>query len=358
MSFLGNRREGMKRRAISLPIILITFIAIPDIQTRTSNEVPSHDIEKFAFESRHFNVVGELRIPSRDGKHPLVIMVHGDGPAYRTYFFVLKKCFLRAGYATLMWDKPGFGQSKGKFSPQHLINERAEILLNAIGNIKNHPRINSDHIGVWGISQAGYVIPMVFPKTDDIAFMIMVGCPGENGIYQTAYLIRRQLEFEDVSEEEARQAENNFVQLYLAESFDQYIKHAKPLYDNPVQRRLGFVSALWDETNWKPHSPEEETFFNPIDIIEKILIPVLAFFGEKDTQVDPIQGVDAYKKALIKAGNKNFRIELIPNADHNIILCDTGSMKERQSRSSKEWQNYAPEYLEIMEDWLKELSQK
>jgi pimeloyl-ACP methyl ester carboxylesterase len=197
---------------------------------------------------------------------------------------------------------------------------------------------------------------MAFPKTNHISFMIMVGCPGEDGIHQTAYLIRRQLEFEGVTEEEARQAENHFIQLYYAETFEQYIEHAKPLYDNPVQRKLGFVSALWDETNWKPHSSEEEGFFNPIDIIEKITIPVLAFFGEKDTQVNPIQGVEAYKKALTKAGNTNFRVELIPNADHNIILSKTGSMKESRSRSSAERQNYAPEYLEMMEEWLKKMS--
>jgi len=339
-----------------LLIIFSALIVIPAIHAMTSDKKILHDIKKFVFESSHFKVVGELRIPSGDRKYPLVIMVHGDGPAYRNYFFSLKKCFLRAGYATLMWDKPGFGQSIGKFSRQHLRAERAEILFDAINRVKSHPRIDSDHIGVWGISQAGYVIPMAVEKTNDISFMIMVGCPGENGIHQTAYLIRRQLEFEDVTEEETRQAENHFIQLYYAETFEQYIKHAKPLYDNPIQREMGFVSALWDETNWKPHSPEEEAFFNPIDIIEKITIPVFAFFGEKDTQVDPIQGVEAYKKALTKAGNTNFRVELIPNADHNIILCKTGSMKERGSRSSKEWQNYAPEYLEMMEEWLKKMS--
>jgi pimeloyl-ACP methyl ester carboxylesterase len=311
-----------------------------------------HTIEKITFQSDQFHLVGELRLPKEGDKHPLVIMVHGDGPAYRTYFFKLKECFLRAGYATLMWDKPGCGQSKGELSKNHLREERAKILVDAIDQMKTHPRIDAEHMGVWGISQAGYVIPMALLKTNDISFMIMVGCPGENGIHQTAYLIRRQLQFEGVSEEEARQAESHFAQLFYAQTFDQYIEHAKPLYDNPVQREMGFVSALWNETNWKPHSPEDEGFFNPMDIIEKITIPVLAFFGEKDTQVDPIQGVSAYKKALTEAGNKNFRVELIPNADHNIILSKTG----RRSRSSKEWQNYAPEYLKIMEDWLKQLN--
>jgi dipeptidyl aminopeptidase/acylaminoacyl peptidase len=155
----------------------------------------------------------------------------------------------------MMWDKPGFGQSTGTFSRQHLRAERAEILLDAISNIKSHPRIDSSRMGIWGISQAGYVIPMSLPKTDDISFMIMVGCPGENGIQQTAYLIRTQLEFEGVSEEEARKAENHFIQLYYAETFEQYIQHAQPLYDNPVQREMGFVSALWDKTNWLKKLP-------------------------------------------------------------------------------------------------------
>lgn len=311
--------------------------------------------EKITFQSNQFQIVGELRLPEGEGRFPLVIMVHGDGPAYRGYFLKLKETILHAGYATLMWDKPGYGQSKGEFSRDHLREERAEILVAAINHIKTHPRINGDRIGIWGISQAGIVIPMTLLKTKDISFMIMVGCPGENGINQTAYLIRRQLQLEGLSEEEAKKMEDHFIQLFYAETFEQYIKHAKPLYDNPVQRALGFVSALWDETNFKPHFPDEEGFFDPMDVMEKITIPALVFFGEKDTQVDPIQGVDAYKKALTQAGNKNFRVELIPNADHNLILSKTGSMRERSSRSAEEWQNYSPEYLHIMEDWLRHL---
>ena len=345
----------MLKKTLILMTIIFALMMIPIAQAKAADEVVPHDTERVVFESGPFKVVGELRIPKTEGKYPLVIMVHGDGPAYRTYFYALKKCFLRAGYATMMWDKPGFGQSKGEFSQNHLRAERAQILVDAINHAQSHPRIDASRIGVWGISQAGIVIPMALEKTDDISFMIMVGGPGENGIRQTAYLIRRQLEFAGLSEEEARQAENHFIQIYYAKSFEQYIKHAKPLYDNPVQRKLGFVSALWDEMNWKPHSPDEEGFYDPMDVIEKVTIPALVFFGEKDTQVDPIQGVEAYKKALTKAGNKNFRVELIPNSDHNIILSETGSMEERNRRSAKDWQNYAPQYLEIMESWLKKL---
>jgi pimeloyl-ACP methyl ester carboxylesterase len=336
--------------------LLILFIFLLHNFCSSQIETP-HTTKEITFQADKFHVVGELRLPKVGTKHPLVIMVHGDGPAYRRYFAELKECMLRAGYATLMWDKPGYGKSKGEFSEAHLRQERAQILVDAIHQMKKRPEIDADHIGVWGISQAGYVIPKALQQTEDISFMIMVGCPGENGINQTAYLIRKQLQYAGLSEKEAEEAENHFIQLFYAESFEQYIKHAKPLYDNPIQRELGFVSALWDKDNWKPFKPDRESFFNPMDIIKTVTIPSLVLFGEKDTQVDPIQGKEAYVNAFQTAGNKNYRIELIPNADHNIILSETGSMKERSERSSKEWSNYAPEYLIIMEDWLKQLKE-
>jgi pimeloyl-ACP methyl ester carboxylesterase len=335
----------------------LLFLGLCAISGSAQIEVP-HKTEEVAFQKDQFRVVGELRLPKEGDKHPLIIMVHGDGPAYRTYFAKLKEVMLGAGYATLMWDKPGFGRSKGEFSGDHLREERAGVLVAAIDHMKSHPQIEADRIGVWGISQAGIVIPMALQKTEDVSFMILVGCPGENGIQQTAYLIRRQLEFGGLSKEEAEEAERHFIQLYYAESFEQYIEHAQPLYDNPVQRELGFVSALWDKENWKPHTRDEEGFYDPMRIMEQVTVPVLVFFGEKDTQVDPIQGIEAYEAALNKAGNQNFRGEIIPGSDHNIILSDTGGMQERNRRSSEDWRNYSPEYLKIMEEWLKKLRSK
>ena len=98
-----------------------------------------------------------------------------------------------------------------------------------------------------------------------------------------------------------------------------------------------------------------EYFWNPVEVIEHTTIPVLAFFGEKDTQIDPIQGARAYEEALERAGNPSFRIELIPGADHNIILSETGCLDERERRPLNGWTNYAPEYLDTLEEWLKNL---
>jgi len=332
------------------------LLVILDIHAIPQNKAVRHDNKRIEFESGQFKVVGELRIPSGEGKYPLVIMVHGDGPAWRNYFYTLKKCFLRAGYATMMWDKPGTGQSTGKFSLQHLQAERAEILLDAIESVRSHPRIDPNRIGVWGISQSGYVIPRALEKTENITFMILVGVAGQNGIEQTAFFVSQQIQCEGYSEDEAKEAERLAVNVLIAKTYDEYVANGKALLEKfPIVKDLDFMAGILPEERWKPKDPEGEAYFNPISIIERTKIPTLVVLGEKDRNVDPIQAAEAYAKALTKAGNPNFRVELFPGADHNIILCETGCQKERNKRSRTEWANYAPEYLELMEDWLQKI---
>jgi pimeloyl-ACP methyl ester carboxylesterase len=313
--------------------------------------------EKMSFSSGGFEIAGEIIFPDGEGPFPLVIMVHGDGPAYMSYFPKVKESILKAGYATLMWDKPGFGKSRGKFSDKHLRQERADILLDAISAMQKHPQIEDDGIGVWGISQAGYVIPYALQQTEEIKFMILVGVGGENGIRQTAYYIRAQMMCIGIPEKEAMEAEQHFIGLCYADSFDEYYKCAKPLVDDPVQREMGFVTAMWTADEWKPKDPTDEGFFDPISVFEKTKIPALVFFGELDKNVDPIQGMHAYREAFEKAGNSNCKVILVEGTDHNIIISETGCASERYARSGEGWSDYHPEYLMMMEEWLHELKQ-
>lgn len=348
MSMSMNRSTPGNASAIARAALLGFFLV------RSATAATPGDVETVKFASGPFMIVGELRLPEGEGRHPLVIMVHGDGPATRTSSAKVKETLLRAGYATLIWDKPGSGESTGPLSQARRLAERASILVDAAKVMREHRAIDPDRIGLWGISQAGYVMPLALERTDAFKFMIVVGGPGENGIDQTAYLIRRQLMFAGVPEDMARQMESHFQGLYTARTYEEYIGHARPLYDDPIQRKLGIVSALWEKSDWMPRSPDDEAFFDPMGIIARTRIPVLAFFGEKDTQVDPVQGAEAYRKALAKSGNAASRIEVIPGADHGLILSETGSMEEQRRRSREDRRNYSPAYLEIMEAWLRE----
>jgi pimeloyl-ACP methyl ester carboxylesterase len=118
---------------------------------------------------------------------------------------------------------------------------------------------------------------------------------------------------------------------------------------------FGFKKGVKPETEWHAGNLDGEYFWNPMEVIERTTVPILAVFGEKDTQVDPFQGAQAYRDALERAGNPSSRVVLIPGTDHNIILSKTGSLDERERRSRKGWTNYAPEYLDILEAWLEDL---
>jgi len=209
------------KTATSLIISIIIGLFLSTSCNRNSGDKDLYSSEKIVFSYEQFDICGELSIPKGKGSFPIVIMVHGDGPAYIRYYSKIKKSFLKAGYVTLIWDKPGFGKSTGEFTNDHLKAERAGILLTAIDEMKNHPKIRTDKIGVWGISQAGYVIPIALERSDDISFLILVGCGGETGIQQTAYYIETQMKCIGVSEEKATEAAQNFINIFYAQTFDE-----------------------------------------------------------------------------------------------------------------------------------------
>jgi len=317
--------------------------------------------EEIRFESGQFKIVGDLHLPSPRKKQPAIIFVHGDGPARRSLSRVpnpIMSCFLEIGYACLFYDKPGYGESTGAFTPGKLFDERASILVDAVRVLKNHPAIDPERIGLWGISQAGYVMPKAVTTTKDIAFMIAVSCPAMDSVDQSAYLVEKQILCEGYDEAEAKKARRYFRQRAQAKDYKEYLEAAQYLDNNPVVSSMDW-GGIVPPDRFSPRPPSSQGFFNPTTLIEKIAVPVLAIFGEKDTQIDPFQGADAYDKALQKARNPFYQVKLFPEADHGIFLSKTGCLKEQRERyRSNENPGYAPGYIELMQSWLKNLRER
>jgi Tol biopolymer transport system component/acetyl esterase/lipase len=333
-----------------------TATAVPTTEP-TPTAAPT-EVEEIRFQSGHFELVGDLQLPITEGKHPAIIMVHGDGGIDRYdsgKYRPLMARFLRAGYAVFSWDKPGTGESTGEFvDGAWIITDRASILVDAIELLKEHPALDPERIGVWGISQGGIVMPMALTMSNDIAFMIVVSGPGVDSIDQTAYLIGQKLLCEGHSEDEAKLAEQSYAGLCKATTYQEYRENKANLIQFPSA--LIFTGRdILPEEEWAAWDRDVDAFFDPIAVIEKSTIPVLAFFGEKDTQVDPFQGARAYEQALQRAGNQHSHVELVAGVDHNIVLSETGCLAERDRRSRADWLKYAPEYLDLMEEWLVQL---
>ncbi|MFC2157492.1 alpha/beta hydrolase family protein [Acidobacteriota bacterium] len=316
--------------------------------------------EEVSFQSGDFKIVGDLYIPQGGERHPAVVFVHGDGPASRPLSRFTRKIidgFLETGFACLFYDKPGYGESTGELRRGGLFKNRASILVSAVQFLKEHHIIDPDHIGLWGISQAGYVMPLAVKKSKDISFMIAISCPAMDSVDQSAYLVEKQILCRGYRKDEARKARIYFKQRARARDYKEYLEAAEYLDNNPVIKSLNW-GGITPEDRFSPKEPSSPSFFNPIEIIKAISIPVLAIFGDTDTQIDPIQGALAYEKVLKQARNPFFQVKLFPKANHGIIVSETGCMDEMRDRySSGKSIEYAPGYLELMNEWLAKLKQ-
>lgn len=141
---------------------------------------------------------GVLATPS-GGERPvgLVVFVHGDGPIDATYdgfYRPIWESFARAGYASLSWTKQGVDGAPGNWLNQSM-QARADEVAAAISWASQRPDIDSDRIGLWGASQAGWVMPKVARQDPSLCFMIAVS-PAinwtEQGRYNTLAQLRAQ----------------------------------------------------------------------------------------------------------------------------------------------------------------------
>jgi uncharacterized protein len=356
-------------------------------------------IEEITFQSGEFTLVGELRTPAGTGPFPVVLFVHGSGQIDRTmfgYYLPIMVRMLRAGYAVFSWDKPGYGESTGQLSDTRVYHQRARIILDAIEVMKSHPDIDPDRIGLWGISQGGWVMPLVLSQSEDVAFMICVSCGGMSGLDQMVYKITSLAIFcGGVPEENADQLTVLLAELEAARTFDTYEDnlHYREVLDDlaSISVYSREVSEFWaqhggatviPEGAWLENDPEIENWWNPVEVLEQVRIPVLAIFGDRDMNGDPIQGAYAWEAALEQAGNRNFRVEILPGVDHYMVASESRCLNEQEGMFDQVLQEqgygpmeesfvlfqqepgqhtplsawpYVPEYLDMIEEWLREL---
>lgn len=326
--------------------------------TASPQELHVSKVEEIRFASGQFEIVGNLCLPTDDAKNGLVIWIHGSGPNLRTSKFpgaAFFNCFLDNGFAYFRYDKPGSGDSKGSFSDSLLFQERANIASAAIAVLKKHPQIDSTKIGLIGSSQAGYVMPLVLTQRNDVAFMIGLSLPGTDGHEQWAYLLKMQLIHEGYSAKQAQEFSAMHLRLIRSTSKQEFMETVKYFETNPVNIPAlngydeNFAKSLQD---WWPLNWTMTQSFNPMDLIAKIKIPVFLMYGAKDTQVDPYQGAEAYRKSLQSAGNQFYEIEIIPNADHNMSFAETGSLREQKERVQSA---LAPGFVEAIAAWVTKL---
>src|SRR4029077_7558309 len=159
--------------------------------------------ETVHFASDGITLAGTLVLPEGSQTHPAVVLFHGSGPQTRDLFTA--RWFAAEGIAALAYDKRGVGESGGDFRKVPLM-ELCDDGLGAITYLKSRKEIDAKRIGVWGLSQGGWLGPLAASRSADVAFVIAVSGPGVSPGEQMIVYYANELREKGVAEDDVREA--------------------------------------------------------------------------------------------------------------------------------------------------------
>ncbi len=251
---------------------------------------------------------GVLALPRRGkGPFPLVVFVHGDGPVdatHDTFYRPMWEAFARAGYASLSWNKPGVHGSPGDWLDQSM-DDRADEAVDAIAWARKRTDIDGGRIGLWGASQAGWVLPKIAAKDPGIRFAIAVS-PAVNWHRQGRYNLLAELRRDGASDAEVatalRRRDTGLALLGRGASYEEYVR--------AVGDPKGMTAARWRFVS-KNHTADATA-----DLPALRGTPVLLVLAGHDVNVDTADTEAAYRRLL---PGRALHVAHYPDATHGLV---------------------------------------
>jgi dipeptidyl aminopeptidase/acylaminoacyl peptidase len=130
---------------------------------------------EFFNNSDHTKLGGMLFLPDQKENYPLAIIIHGSGSSNRknSWYLALTQGLLKRGTAVLMPDKRGSENSAGEWVGK-TIEDLATDTESAIEFAKSQESFKFKSLGIIGISQGGWIAPVVASKSKDLDFVINI----------------------------------------------------------------------------------------------------------------------------------------------------------------------------------------
>ncbi|QCX39007.1 alpha/beta hydrolase [Aureibaculum algae] len=322
--------------------------------------------EEVIFKNTEANIAlaGTLTLPNKNGKFPVVILISGSGPQDRDESFMGHKPFLvlsdyltRKGIGVLRFDDRGHGESTGDFGTA-TTEDFSKDVLSAIAYLKTRNDIDIKNIGLIGHSEGGIIAPLAANNSNDIAFIVLLASTGISGtelsVMQSKTLRQFPVKDEVGYEKNTRKAiaivtsnkSEAEIKNELTKHYNDFLRPILTSLNVPEKNINAFINSQL-KTSLKPWS-RYFLQYNPADEIEKLQIPVLSLNGSKDSQVNATINQEGIRKALIKGGNKNYKILELENLNHFFQECKTGKMDEYR----KIEQTFSPIALQEISNWI------
>lgn len=376
--FAGDRLFGTYQQSAYKGMFDLQRVDDPALaaQPTASPEAPKpYREEEVRFENGDVSLAGTLTLPETEGPHPAVILISGSGlqdrdnghyslPGYQPFRW-LADHLTRAGIAVLRYDDRGKGESKGgRLGPDTTVDYSYDTEA-ALNYLLSRDEIDPEKIGLIGHSEGSHIAALVVSRNEDVAFVVSLA----GGAVKGAELMDRQMELSGreaglPEDELQRRIESNRKEMALIEAQD-WDTLGEVLYEEtlayyralPEDQRVSdseleqvvreqAASQLESRKGWFHHF----VITNPAEDWQHVRVPVLALFGEADTQVDPEQNAPPLQAALEKAGNPDVTIQVIPGADHLFLNRAENGMHNEESIAK----GLAPGVKETISGWIAE----
>jgi dipeptidyl aminopeptidase/acylaminoacyl peptidase len=308
--------------------------------------------EPVTFRTAGATLSGTLFLPAGGDRHPAVVLFHGSGPQPRNSF--MAHWFAEHGVAALTYDKRGVNASTGDFRTV-AFTDLATDGLAAVALLKARHDIDARKIGVWGLSQGGWLGPLAASQSKDVAFVIAVSGPGVSPGEQMIFYYGSQLRERGFSDGEVNEAGEMRRQLWhLLSTGDGYgaagraVDHARsrPWFAAVNEQSDGLLSrptkALLDDPALRGRLwYRSEVNYDPRIALRALSVPALFIFGDKDVVVPVEPSVAIIRQTLTDAGHRSFSIVVFPGADHGMFVT-----------AAEGGRTLVPGYLDAIENWL------
>lgn len=112
--------------------------------------------EDIQFTSKGMTCHGVLCGPAKGRSNGAgIVLAHGLGGTVDSGLMPYAEAFAKAGFNALAFDYRGFGLSAGKKRQYISVPDQIKDWRQAIGFLRSHERVDSERIGLWGISFSG-----------------------------------------------------------------------------------------------------------------------------------------------------------------------------------------------------------
>ena len=304
--------------------------------------------EEKTFENGPTKLSGTLSLAQGRKSQSAIVVTHAAGSPLRDLplYQHLKDMLPALGIAVFVYDRRGSGKSEGDLqaSDYALL---ADDAIAAVRMLKADPRIDSRRVGIWGLSQGGWLSLLAASRSSEPAFIIAVSAPLVTPDVQMMFSSTNALRVNGYSESDIDQmtATRKAVDDYMRGSGDHAT--AQRLVDaaktKPWFKLLYMGETISDRatSRWR-----KEIEFDPLRTLDGIKVPALVIYGTSDPVVPVAISVERLRATHLKLD-----VAVIAGADHSMQVSVPPKVQMDPARG-RDQAPEAAEYFGILASWL------